>query len=278
MVNKRTLDELLSNTGDLCLRRRARLMIEEIDPQPSDKILDVGCGDGFYEFLLTRITNFKNKIIGIDLQVSSIAAAKKLAAHKSVQYVAGDITKYPFTAASFDKIICSEVVEHFDDDLVGLKSMHRLLKKGGSLFITVPHLNYPFFWDPINWVLQHFFGTHIKSGFWAGIWNMHDRLYTVDTITRVVKKAGFTIEKIACLTHYSLPFNHTFVYVGFRLRTLPQLSAGIKNSMSKFQPQSAKKSWFSYVMSFIIWLDTRNDRDFGPNDSTVCIYVKATKR
>ncbi len=277
MNNEVTLDTLLSNTGDLALRRRAKLLVEEMKLKPTDKILDVGCGDGFYLFLLTKLVKFKNKLIGIDLQLESIEAAKRLVPHKSIQYIVGDITKYPFKKESFDKIICSEVIEHFDSDLIGLKAMNRLLKKGGNLFITVPNLCYPFFWDPINWILQHFFGTHIKSGLWAGIWNMHDRLYTVDRIINVVKNAGFNVEKVQGLTHYCLPFNHTLVYIGFRLRTMPQLVSNIKNSMSKFHPNPTKKTWFSYVMSCITWMDKRNDREFPLDVSTMCIYLRAKK-
>lgn len=273
MVNEQKLDALLQNTGDLCLKRRARIMVQEIDPQKKDKILDVGCGDGFYLFILSQLGKYN--LIGIDSQAPSIAAAKKFIRDKSVKLVVGDINAYGFSPESFNKIICSEVVEHLSNDVTGLKSMYRLLKKGGHIYITVPHLNYPFFWDPLNWILQHIFGTHVKSGFWAGIWNMHDRLYTMAKITDAVKIAGFKIEKKKYITHYCVPFNHTMVYVGFRLRTSPKLSASVKNSMSKFNP--GKKTWFSYVLSFINWLDQRNDREIRANESSVCLFVKARK-
>ena len=268
------LDGLLANTGDLCLKRRAKLMVSELNPQTSDTILDVGCGDGFYLFLLSRLGKFH--LVGIDNNHESIKAAKLLVADKNVRFITGDVTKYGLKEASFNKIICSEVIEHLDSDVEGLKVLYRLLKKGGSLYITVPHLNYPFFWDPVNWILQHAFGTHIKSGLWAGIWNMHDRLYTMDQLVSVVKKAGFRVSKKQYLTHYSLPFNHIILYIGFRMRTSPQLSRSLKNSMSKFKP-SQKKSWFSYILSFINWLDKRNDRTIGPNESSVGLYLEAKK-
>ncbi len=274
MISQTKLDALLANAGDLCLKRRAKLMIEALDPQANDRILDVGCGDGFYLFLLSRLGRFN--LVGIDNNPDSIVAAKRLVSDKRVRFVTGDVTRSAFRNGSFNKIICSEVIEHLDSDVEGLRVLHRLLKKGGKIYITVPHLNYPFFWDPINWVLQHTFGTHIKSGLWAGIWNMHDRLYTMDQLVSVVKKSGFKIEKKKYLTHYSLPFNHIILYIGFRMRTSPRLSKSAKNSMSKFKP-SRKKTWFSYVLSFMNWLDKRNDREIRADESSVGLFLEARK-
>lgn len=274
MIGQKKLDALLANTGDLCLKRRAKLMIQELHPHAKDTILDVGCGDGFYLFLLSRLGTYD--LVGIDNNPDSITAAKRLVADKNVRFVTGDITRYAFKKGSFSKIICSEVIEHLDNDIEGLRVLYRLLKKGGRIFITVPHLHYPFFWDPINWVLQHLFGTHIKSGLWAGIWNMHDRLYTMDQLVRVVEKSGFNIEKKKYLTHYSLPFNHIILYIGFRMRTSSRLSRSVKNSMSKFKP-SDKKTWFSYMLAFMNWLDKRNDREIRANESSVGLFLEARK-
>ena len=46
-VEKR-LDELLENVGDMALKRRAKRTIEELSPAEGDRIIDVGCGNGYY--------------------------------------------------------------------------------------------------------------------------------------------------------------------------------------------------------------------------------------
>jgi hypothetical protein len=98
----------------------------------------------------------------------------------------------------------------------------------------------------------------------------------MDQLIKVVKKAGFKVGKTQYLTHYSILFNHLFVYVGFRLRTSPKLSRTMKNSMSKFHP-SSKRTWFSYVLAFINRLDQRNDRKIRPGESSVGLFVEAKK-
>jgi ubiquinone/menaquinone biosynthesis C-methylase UbiE len=274
MVDQKKLELLLAKTGDMCLKRRAKLVINELDPQKKDTILDVGCGDGYYSFLLSRLGEFN--ITGVDSDKQALTIAKRQIGKKNVQFVVGDVLKLPFKTGSFNKLVCSEVLEHLPDDKKGLQEMYRVLKKNGTLYITVPHWNYPFFWDPVNYVLQRVFNTHVKSGFWSGVWNFHVRLYHVGELKKVVKAAGFKIEKVECLTHYGLPFNHYITNIGFRLRTSSTLPNTVKDSMSKFSPDN-KKNWFIWVLDFINWADKRNDRKFNENVSTVGIFLKARK-
>ena len=53
-IQKR-LANLLSNTGDMALKRRAGKIISSLDPKENDKILEVGCGDGYYLHLLLNL-------------------------------------------------------------------------------------------------------------------------------------------------------------------------------------------------------------------------------
>ncbi|MDP3987526.1 MAG: methyltransferase domain-containing protein [Candidatus Levybacteria bacterium] len=274
MTDQQKLDAILANTGDMCLKRRAGLLIKELNPQKKDKILDVGCGDGYYLYLLSRLGEFD--LTGIDEDPQALKNARKQIGSKSIKYIEGNVLKMPFKSQSFNKIVCSEVLEHLPDDKKGLLEMKRVLKKGGTLCITVPNLNYPFFWDPINYVLQRILKIHVKSGFWSGVWNFHLRLYTYDEFKKAVKDAGFKIEKIKPVTHFGLPFNHYLTNIGFRIRTSKKVSKDVRDSMSKFNSDS-KKTWFSYVLDIINYLDKRNNKKFAKNISTVGIFLKATK-
>jgi ubiquinone/menaquinone biosynthesis C-methylase UbiE len=274
MIDNSVLENVLKNTGDMCLKRRAKLLVTELDPQKKDKILDVGCGDGFYSYLLSQLGDFD--LTGIDSDAAALKNAKKQVNNKSLKLVVGDVLKMPFKAGTFNKVVCSEVLEHLPDDKKGLMEINRVMKKGGTLCITVPHWNYPFFWDPVNYILQRAFNTHVKTGFWSGVWNFHVRLYHVEELKRVVKAAGFKIEKVECLTHYGLPFNHYLTNIGFRLRTSTKLSKEMRDSLSKFHPEG-KRTFFSTALEIINFLDRRNDRKFSSKTSTVGLFLKARK-
>ena len=277
-VDLKKLDDLLKRTGDMSLKRRAKRIVEELDLRMGDKILDLGCGDGFYLHILSSLGKFD--LFAVDNNPKAISLAKKYLGKthsKKVKFFKGDVAKLPYKNSSFDKIIVSELLEHLEDEVQALEEWNRVLKKNGILVMTVPNKNYPFLWDPINWFLERIFKTHIKSGFWSGIWNEHERLYSPGALNKIVKKAGFNVEKIEPLTHYCLPFNHHVLYLGYRARMSSSASKKIKKSMSKFSTKG-EKDMFSLLFELITRLDNSNNREFNPQMSSVGIFLKTIKK
>ena len=77
----------------------------------------------------------------------------------------------------------------------------------------MPHVNYPFWWDPINKSRETFGWPPLTSaGPITGQWSQHLRLYSPPQLRDVVERAGFAVERIAELTHHTFPFNHVLVY------------------------------------------------------------------
>jgi SAM-dependent methyltransferase len=68
--------------------------------------------------------------------------------------IISDITAIPEPDASFDAILCSEVLEHLSDPVRALGELSRLLKVGGTLLITAPFCS-----------LTHFAPYHYATGF-----------------------------------------------------------------------------------------------------------------
>lgn len=268
------LDKLLSNVGDMSLKRRAKKIIKGLDLKKGDKIIDVGCGDGFYLYILSHLP-IKTNLLGYDYDKIVLANAKKNLGPKKIRLVNGSATKIPFKNDSFDKAIMTEVLEHIDDDKKALFEVNRILKPGGTLLLTVPNFNFPFLWDPINWILQNIFGTHISgTGFFAGIWARHLRLYKKASLIKKIQKAGFKIEEEAELTTRCLPFNHHLVNLVARFLYDLKPSATISDPISKFK--NVEKPYIIRLAFFLVnTFDKLND--LFPGKEGLNIYVKARK-
>lgn len=272
----RKLIRLLANTGDMALKRRARRIIEELDPQDGDRILDVGCGDGFYLHLLAGL-RLKLKLVGIDNNPNALESARRNLKQKTILLINTDLMKkIPFKSNSFNKVVISEVLEHLTDDIKGLKEVYRVLKPGGTLCLSVPNMNYPFLWDPINWILEYFFNTHIKSGFWAGFWCNHIRLYKLGDVRSVVENTRFKVDKLESLTWWCLPFNHYLINLVARLLWKSERPSRQSYHLNKYEAKVKKPLLIKIPFKIINIIDKLNDV-FQPQNYGVGIFIKAIK-
>lgn len=105
------------------------------------KYLEIGSGTFFVG---QRLAKEGAIVVGIDFSLSALRLAKfYLDEEKLENYllVCGDITKMPFKDNVFDVLYGGGVIEHFKDTGGVVKENHRVLKKGGVAFNTVPYLN-----------------------------------------------------------------------------------------------------------------------------------------
>ena len=118
---------------------RQRAVIELLNPTKGELILDVGCGNA------RDIIVFANKgakSVGIDFSTEMIKEGKKDIAKiglKNNDLIVGSATLLPFKNKTFDKISCSETIEHIPDYEDAIADMNRVLKVGGKLVITTPN-------------------------------------------------------------------------------------------------------------------------------------------
>ena len=169
---------------------------------------------------------------------------------KRINIKQGSIYKLPYRDNYFDFVICSEILEHLSDDKKALLEVERVLKPSGFLIITVPNYNFPFLWDPLNWILMRFFNTHINKDLWwlAGIWADHERLYTTDEIINVVKK-HFKILEMRQFISWCWPFSHFLLY-GIGKNLVENLG------FSQFSRFNFKKKSSSSLLAKLIALPT----------------------
>lgn len=99
------------------------------------RILDVACAQGNFALLLAE-AGFD--VTALDLSEEFLAYAKKKYSHGKIEFIHANIMDYT-APASFDTIICGEVIEHvaYPKDL--LAAAARNLKAGGHLVLTTPN-------------------------------------------------------------------------------------------------------------------------------------------
>jgi 2-polyprenyl-3-methyl-5-hydroxy-6-metoxy-1,4-benzoquinol methylase len=90
------------------------------------RVLDAGCGEGvLVDEFVTRLN-----IEGIDPNYSSDRVRS------------GSLTELPYEDNSFERAICLDVLEHltYEEQPKALRELHRILKPGGELLVSVPNL------------------------------------------------------------------------------------------------------------------------------------------
>lgn len=143
---------------------------ERLGLRPHDKVLDLGCGFGRHAFEAARrgasvvaLDAGTDEVLGVAATFAAMVEAGELAADSAhAQVVQGDAHQLPFPDATFDRVICSEVLEHIPDDLSAMRELNRVLRPGGTMAITVPRFG-P---ELVNWALSDEYhnvpGGHIR--------------------------------------------------------------------------------------------------------------------
>jgi ubiquinone/menaquinone biosynthesis C-methylase UbiE len=151
-----------------------------------DITLDAGCGNGRHSWEVYG----KNHSSIIAFDIDAVCVKKNLyllASLKTEREIEGsyhmlmaDVTKLPFKSGSFDKIICSEVLEHIPEDSIAVKELIRVLSKDGAIGISVPH----YLAESICWKL---------SGEYYGFPGGHIRKYKTRELLALVETAGLSV-------------------------------------------------------------------------------------
>ena len=266
------IKKILEQEIDPAYVDRAEIILAEMVNK--EKVLEVGCGRGFYLKALKEI-NPKINITGIDLNKEYLEVAKKYVDNKEVKIIKGDVTNLKFDNNSFDGVIASEILEHIKDDKKALKEIARVLKPNGILVISVPNKDYPFLWDPLNWSLEKTFKIHMPAKIWwlAGIWAGHVRLYKENDLIKKVKRSGLRIEKVWRKTKYCWPFSH-FLFYGIGKNIVER--GGLKN-FNRFEKNKKNSRLLKIVKRIIYFGDKGNNKEFTKGEKTTNLILIARK-
>lgn len=161
-------------------------------PEASERVLDVGCGQGT---LSVEIRALGHVVWGIE--ASPVAVAK--AALRIDRCIHADLLDFKaidvvLADERFDAIVFSDVLEHVYDPLAVLRFYGRFLKPTGRFLISVPNV--------LNWQtrLSLLFGRFEYRD--TGVMDRtHVRFFTFRSATHLLEAAGCAIEKADFTPH-----------------------------------------------------------------------------
>jgi arsenite methyltransferase len=134
--DRRLVDRLERLYATRDVLRRRELVRVALGARPGDRILDVGCGPGFYVTELLEEVGPEGLVVGLDISPDMLAvAAKRADGHDNVEFHEADATSLPVPDASFDRLISVQVLEYVRDVPAALKEMHRALRPGGRVLL-----------------------------------------------------------------------------------------------------------------------------------------------
>ena len=107
-----------------------------VDPQPGERVLDVGSATGAIAHFLSTLGC---ETVGVDLSERGVARARER--YPELRFEVADAAALPFADGSFDKMVAADVTEHLDDETLRgmLREARRVLVPGGTLSIHTPN-------------------------------------------------------------------------------------------------------------------------------------------
>lgn len=117
----------------------AQILIETAAIRPGESVLDVACGTGVVARLAAGQVGETGRVVGLDFNAAMLEVARALppAPGATVEWCEASAFEMPLPDASFDAVLCQQGVQQFADRLAGLREMHRVVRPGGRLAVSV---------------------------------------------------------------------------------------------------------------------------------------------
>jgi SAM-dependent methyltransferase len=175
-------------------------------PLRNATVLDLGCGPGYYLEALRRhgATAFGVEMDDAELRDRNVLATGALL---------GDGTRLPFATASFDGVVCSNMLEHTPTPMAVLHEVARVLKPGGWAYVSWTPWYSPWGGHDMNpyqylgprlgpRVYERFHGEPRKNRYGQALWAAH-----VGPIVRDARQMpSMTVERVEARYWPSLSF------------------------------------------------------------------------
>jgi ubiquinone/menaquinone biosynthesis C-methylase UbiE len=138
------LSKLAYSSYDLATRDRLPLVLELMSAREEGIALDIGIGTGYTTYRIfghrptvcvdvhqPNLTNYRDRV------AAACGSRRPLC-------VVADASALPFKSGTFQFTLCSEVLEHLEDDDSAVRELSRTLAPNGRAVITVPYTGFGF--------------------------------------------------------------------------------------------------------------------------------------
>jgi 2-polyprenyl-3-methyl-5-hydroxy-6-metoxy-1,4-benzoquinol methylase len=158
-------------------RLRYAELLDEFEPyRETNKILDIGCGTGFF----LEVAKEKGwEVYGTEFTDSAVTICKS----KGINMQQGRLNGTRYSEGMFDVITSFEVIEHINNPVEEVKYINRILRKGGIFYVTTPNFN----------ALERFL---LKDKYSVIEYPEHLSYYTSKTLNYLFTHNGFVKKKI----------------------------------------------------------------------------------
>jgi 2-polyprenyl-3-methyl-5-hydroxy-6-metoxy-1,4-benzoquinol methylase len=148
------------------------LLLDEFEPyRKNNKILDVGCGRGWF---LLEAQKRGWQVYGTEYSKAAINVCKE----NGIRIKEGTLDMSFFEDGSFDVITSFEVIEHINNPNEELRHLYKFLRQGGLFYCTTPNFNS---------VLRYY----LKTEYNVIDYPEHLSYFTKSTLNKVAKQNGF---------------------------------------------------------------------------------------
>jgi ubiquinone/menaquinone biosynthesis C-methylase UbiE len=127
--------------------------VQKMPLQKGMVVVDYACGPGRYTIPLAEMVGSQGKVYAVDIQPLAIETVKKKTADRSltnIQPILVDSYHTGIPDGSVDMVLLLDAIQSIEEPIDLLVEIHRLLKKGGILFMDSGHMKT----EEVSWIVE----------------------------------------------------------------------------------------------------------------------------
>jgi ubiquinone/menaquinone biosynthesis C-methylase UbiE len=210
MLKKYDLDKYYTQSSWIVKfveKQRIKAVVRHLKAKPRDFILEVGCGAGY---VLEKVP--AGLLFGMDISENILKRAH-MRLGKRALLIQGNAEYLPFKDCYFDKVYCTEVIEHTLNPQRLIEEMARVVKPEGYIVLSAPNEKI------INFLKDLLIESHLYNFLLREkAYNMpvrmdkeyHLQIFTLRQLSGMLKE-HFKIEKILRIPYFFLPIRYAIL-------------------------------------------------------------------